>query len=129
MLRILSAAVLIPIVVGCVWFLSTSQLLIVAEAVLVLSFVEYAGLAGALGLKIPRVPSGVAAAAGCAAVALFVPAELPLLAALIAIGALLVGERAPAPGVLADISAENSTDPCAGTANVELLTSMYFRWS
>lgn len=105
MLRILSALVLIPVVVGAIWFLTTTQLLFVAEGVLVLGFLEYARLAEALGARVPRAVAGVATALGCAALGLGFPLELPLLAALIAVGAVIVGSRVPGPGVLADASA------------------------
>jgi phosphatidate cytidylyltransferase len=105
MLRILSALVLIPVVVGCIWFLPTVPLLLVAEAVLVLAFVEYASLAQALGARVPRVVSACAAMVTCAAVALALPLELPMLASFLAIGALMVGARQPAPGVLTDVAA------------------------
>lgn len=105
MVRILSALVIVPLVVGAIWFLDSPQLLIVAEIVLALGFVEYARLAAALGARIPVVVSGVATAIACAALGLGMPVELPLLASLIAIGAVIVGNRQPSPGVLADTAA------------------------
>jgi phosphatidate cytidylyltransferase len=51
------------------------------------------------------VASAAAAMAMCAAVGLGVPLELPLVAALVGLGALIVGSRAPAPGVLGDVAA------------------------
>jgi phosphatidate cytidylyltransferase len=105
MLRILSALVIVPVVVGAIWFLTTPQLLVVAEIVLVLGFVEYARLAEALGARIPRVVAGVATAAACAALGLGFPSELVLLASLIAVGSVVIGSRAPGPGVLAEVSA------------------------
>jgi phosphatidate cytidylyltransferase len=105
MVRILSALVIVPLVVGAIWFLDSPQLLIVAEIVLALGFVEYARLADALGARIPVVVSGVATAIACAALGLGMPVELPLLASLIAIGAVIVGNRQPSPDVLADTAA------------------------
>lgn len=105
MVRILSALVLVPAVVGAIWFLSAPQLLVVAEVVLALAFVEYARLASALGARIPSVVAGVAAGTACAAVALGLPTELPLLASLLAVGAVIVGGRQPSPGVLSDAAA------------------------
>lgn len=105
MLRILSALVLIPAVVGAIWFLNTVQLLVVAEGVLVLGFVEYVRLAEALGARLPRVVAGAATVLACAALALALPLELPLLSSFIAVGAVMVGARVPGPGVLADVSA------------------------
>ncbi len=105
MVRILSAAVLIPVFFGGIWFLPSPWLLAIAEVVLLAAFVEYARLADALGARVPRAASGAAAAGMCAAVGLGLPLELPLAAALVGLGALTVGSRAPAPGVLADVSA------------------------
>jgi phosphatidate cytidylyltransferase len=105
MVRILSALVLIPVFFGCIWFLPAWPLLVVAEAVLVLAFIEYAQLAEALGSRVPRAASGAAAMAMCAAVGLGLPLELPLAATLVGLGALVVGSRAPAPGVLGDVAA------------------------
>jgi phosphatidate cytidylyltransferase len=105
MVRILSAAVLIPVFFGCIWLLPSLPLLAVAEAVLLVAFLEYARLAQALGARVPRAASGAAAAAMCAAVGLGLPLELPLAAALVGLGALVVGSRAPAPGVLGDVAA------------------------
>ena len=105
MLRILSGLVLGVTTIAAVWFLPTLALLAVAEIVLVLAFIEYASLASALGARIPRVVAGCAAMVTCAAVALALPLELPMLAAVLAIGALMVGARQPGPGVLTDVTA------------------------
>lgn len=105
MVRILSGLVLVPTVVAAIWWLTPFQLLFVAELVLVLGFVEYARLAEALGAKVARVAAGAAAMLACAVVGLRFPLEPTLLAALIAIGALMVGARTPGAGVLADVSA------------------------
>ncbi len=105
MVRILSAAVLIPVFFGGIWLLPSPWLLAVAEGVLLLAFIEYVRLAEALGSRVPRAASGAASVAMCAAVGLGLPLELPLAAALVGLGAVIVGSRAPAPGVLGDISA------------------------
>jgi phosphatidate cytidylyltransferase len=105
MVRILSGLVLIPVFFSCIWFLPPLALLAVAEAVLVLAFVEYARLAQALGARVPRAASMAAAMAVCAALALNLPLELPMVAGLVGLGALIVGGRAPSPGVLADVAA------------------------
>ncbi len=89
MLRILSALVLIPAVVGAIWFLPPVGLLVVAEAVLWLSFLEYTRLAATLGVRVPVFAGGFAAAAVCAAVAW--PggtADPVLMAAVVVMGAL-----------------------------------------
>ena len=105
MVRILSGLVLIPVFFSCIWFLPPLALLAVAEAVLVLGFVEYARIAEALGARLPRAASAAGAMAVCAAAALGLPLELALVAATVGLGALIVGARAPSPGVLADVSA------------------------
>jgi len=105
MRRLLSGLVIIALTVGVVIYLSAWQLLVVAETVLVLAFIEYARLAEALGARIPRLVSGAAALVTCAALALSLPLELPLLAATISVGALAVGSRTPAAGVLGDVGA------------------------
>jgi phosphatidate cytidylyltransferase len=105
MVRILSGLVLILVFCCGIWFLPPLGLLAVAEGVLVLAFIEYARLADALGARVARWPSMAAAAAVCAAVGLGLPLELPLAAGLVGLGALAVGARQPAPGVLAEVSA------------------------
>jgi len=105
MLRILSGLVLIVAVVAAIWFLPTPALLLVAEAVLVLAFIEYARLAEALGARIPRVVACAAAMLAAASLSLGYPLEVPLLAALVAVGAVTIGTHVPGPGVLADVSA------------------------
>jgi len=105
MVRIISGLVLVPVFFGSIWYLPARALLVMAEAVLVLAFVEYTRLAAALGARVPRAASGAAAVAMCAAVGLGLPLELPLAAALVGLGALVVGARVPAPGVLGDVTA------------------------
>ncbi len=105
MLRILTGLVLIVVFFCGIWFLPPWLLLVVAEGVLLLAFVEYARLAESLGARVPRVASAAAAMATCAAVGLGVPLELPLVAALVGLSGIVVASRAPAPGVLGDIAA------------------------
>ncbi len=105
MIRILTGLVLVVIFFGGIWFLPPWLLLVIAEGVLLLALVEYARLAEALGARVPRAVSAAAAMATCAAVGLGVPLELPLVAALVGLGGVVVATRAPAPGVLGDIAA------------------------
>ena len=49
MTRVLSALVLLPIVVGAVWFLPPVATLALASLAAVLAFVEYAAIAEGLG--------------------------------------------------------------------------------
>lgn len=98
MIRILSALVLVPVVVACVWFFSSWQLLLVAELVLVLAFVEYASIAAHLDAPIERVASGAAAVLTCAAVAWpGGPLDVALMAATIALAALSLSAGPPRP--------------------------------
>jgi phosphatidate cytidylyltransferase len=61
--RVLSGAVLLIIAVAVIWFAPTAVFFTVAELLLVLAFVEYSGLASAVGLPIPKLASGVATVA------------------------------------------------------------------
>ena len=69
MTRVLSALALLPIVVGTVWFLPPLATVVLAELVLLLAFVEYAGLASAAGVGFLQAPTAVATLATAAAVA------------------------------------------------------------
>jgi phosphatidate cytidylyltransferase len=106
MTRVLSALVLLPVVVGTVWFLPPLATLMLALAASALAFVEYAAIAVELGVRVPRVPAGAAVLAACAAVGSgSLPLDLVLLTAMIMIGALAVGAGTPGPGVLRDVAA------------------------
>lgn len=63
MTRVLSGAVLIAVVVAVVWFAPSPVFFTVAELVLVAAFVEYARLADASSLPVPRLAGGVATVA------------------------------------------------------------------
>jgi len=103
MTRVLSAVVLIPIVVGTVWFLPPLATLVFAAVAAVLAFIEYADLAAALGVRIPRAISGAAVVAACVAVAFWPPPlDLVAISALIVIGSLAVASGHPGPDVLRD---------------------------
>jgi phosphatidate cytidylyltransferase len=66
--RVLSGAVLVALAIGVVWFAPAWLLFLVAEAIVALAFVEYARLADACGLPVPRVASGAATMLGVAGV-------------------------------------------------------------
>ena len=68
MTRVVSGAVLIAITVAVVWLAPGWLLFLVAEAVLVLAFIEYAHLADACGLPVPKVAAGAATMLGMAGV-------------------------------------------------------------
>ena len=106
MIRVLSALVLLPIVVGTVWFLPPMATLVLALVAAALAFIEYAAIAAALETRIPRVVSGAAVLAACAALGSgVIPLDVVLLTALITTGALAVGAGHPGPGVLRDAAA------------------------
>ena len=77
MTRVLSALALLPIVVGTIWLLPPIATLVLAEVVLLLAFIEYADLAAASGVVVPRIPAAAATLATCAAVGL-APAAFPV---------------------------------------------------
>ena len=60
MTRVVSGAVLIAIVVAAVWFAPPPVFFTLAELLLLLAFIEYARLADASGLGVPRLAAGVA---------------------------------------------------------------------
>jgi phosphatidate cytidylyltransferase len=104
--RILSALVLLPLVVGVIWFLPPVATLVLAAIAAALAVFEYAHLASALGARIPRLFTGAAVVAACIAVgSAAVPLELVLMTALLVLGALAVGTGSPSPAVLRDLGA------------------------
>jgi phosphatidate cytidylyltransferase len=104
--RVLSALVLLPIVIGTVWFLPPIGTLVLALVAAAVSFIEYAAIARALGAAIPRAFTGAAVLAACAAVGGgYVSPEVILLSALLVIGALAVASGQPGPAVLRDAGA------------------------
>jgi phosphatidate cytidylyltransferase len=106
MIRVLSALILLPVVVGVIWFLPPVGTLILAEIAAVLAFVEYVGIAGAHGARIPRSIAGAGVVAACAALGLaYVPLDVVLVSALIAVGAFAVASAQPGPAVLRDVAA------------------------
>jgi phosphatidate cytidylyltransferase len=106
MTRILSALVLLPLVIGTVWFLPPVATLVLAIVAAALAFVEYAAIADALGARVPRALAGAAVVAACAAAGgLNLAADLVLMTALVAIGAAAVGAGQPGPAILRDAAA------------------------
>lgn len=69
MTRVISGVTLLVGLACAVWFLRPLYLLVLAEVVLVVAFVEYAALADRLGARVPRIAAGTATVATCAAVA------------------------------------------------------------
>jgi phosphatidate cytidylyltransferase len=106
MARVLSALVLLPIVVGAVWFLPPVATLILALVASALSFSEYDTIARALGARVPRGVTGVAVVTSCAAVGGgYIPVEVVLMTAVITLGAMAVGSGQPGPAILRDTAA------------------------
>jgi phosphatidate cytidylyltransferase len=106
MTRVLSAVVLLSVLIGAVWFLPPATTLVLALITAALAFVEYATISAALGARLPRVVAGAAVLAACAAVGGgYVPAEIVVMSAMIAIGALAVGSGQPGPAILRDVAA------------------------
>jgi phosphatidate cytidylyltransferase len=76
MTRVLSGAVLVAMAVAVVWFAPLPLFLLVAEALLVLAFIEYSRLAAASGLPIPSVPAAVATVIASIGVASSLPSDM-----------------------------------------------------
>jgi phosphatidate cytidylyltransferase len=106
MSRVLSTLLLLPVVVGSIWFLPPVATLTLAEIAAVLAVLEYVHLAQALGAYVPRSIAVASVVATCTAVARpDVPLDLVLLTVLIVTGALAVAAASPGPAVLRDVAA------------------------
>lgn len=96
MLRILSALVLLPIVLGTIWFLPPVATLVLSLIALVAAFFEYVAIAERLGVRVYVVVSLVATmAAAVAMVAPGVPLDVIFVSALIVVGGMTVGVAQP----------------------------------
>ncbi len=94
MVRVLSGLVLLLVVLVAIWFFTPIQLLVLVEAVVVLTFLEYAALAEGVGVPLPRVAAGAAVMASCAVFAWpAAPVEVPIMVAGLALAALALGSR------------------------------------
>jgi phosphatidate cytidylyltransferase len=106
MTRVLSALVLLPVVLGTVWFLPPIGTLVLAAIAAALAFLEYAEIVKALGTHIPRAIAGVAVVGACLAVGLgSTTFETMLMAAVIVVGALAVAAASPGPAIVRDTTA------------------------
>ena len=122
MTRVLSALVLLPVVIGTIWFLPAEATLLLALIAAILAFSEYHAIARALGVSVSGVVGGIGVVVVCYAMAAadmlthtpsfegspvyqynLVP--LVLLSEFIVVGALSVAKGRPGPGVLADAAA------------------------
>ena len=120
MTRVLSALVLLPVVIGTIWFLPPAATMVLALVAALLAFTEYRRIAEALGATVPAGIGGIAVVLACVEVA---EAERPfgdevmngvlqttvsndlhvvLLAAMIVVGAISVGRGRLGPQALAD---------------------------
>ena len=105
-IRVLSALVLLPIVVGTVWLLPPVGTLVLALIAAALAFLEYAALASSLGANVPRAIPCAAVLGACAALGSgWVIVDVILMTALIAIAAVAVGLARLGPEVLLNVTA------------------------
>ena len=106
MARVLSALVLLPVVIGTVWFLPPVATLVLAATAALLAFLEFAAIVRANDVHVPRVITGITVVAACVAVgASLASIDLLLMSAVIALGAVAVASGTPRPGVLHDAAA------------------------
>ncbi len=109
MTRVVSGAVLVVLAVGIVWFAPPLLFFLVAEAILILGLVEYAGLARSNPANGLVWVSGAAAVATCAALALGGDGSphvvAVLLGALIVIGTVALFRWEGGPDALASMAA------------------------
>jgi phosphatidate cytidylyltransferase len=110
MTRVLSALVLLPVVIGTIWFFPPYATLVLALVAAALAFAEYATIAWALGAYVPGGIGGTAVLLACVAIWTAGTAGPPLLdivllSALVVVGALAVSRGHPGPSVLADVGA------------------------
>jgi phosphatidate cytidylyltransferase len=113
--------VLLPVVIGTIWFLPPAGTLGLAVVAGVLALIEFSAIARAFGIDVPRVVAGAAMILVIVVMAwgdlvdqhrameggyLLFPNYLPvvLLSALLVGGAVAVGRGKPGPGVLADVA-------------------------
>jgi phosphatidate cytidylyltransferase len=106
MIRVLSALVLLPIVIGTVWLLPPIGTLVLALIAAALAYLEYVALASSLGAHVPRAVAGAAVLGACVAVGSGWPiVDVILMSALIAIAAMSVGMARLGPEALRDTAA------------------------
>jgi len=105
MTRVLSALVLLPVVLGTLWYLPPIATLVLAELVVVLAFAEYASLAERLGLRLPKLVAPSAAVALCAAFYIG-PSLVAIVLMTATVGLGMMGLAGPRPtALLGDVSA------------------------
>jgi phosphatidate cytidylyltransferase len=101
MTRVLSALVLLPVVIGTVWFLPPIATVGLATTAAVLAFVEYAAIMAAIDSRVPRLFTAAAVAAATISLGAGVATvEVILMSAVIAVGAIAVAGGAVNAAVL-----------------------------
>jgi phosphatidate cytidylyltransferase len=101
MTRVLSALVLLPLVVGAVWFLPPWATLALATVAAILSLAEYARIVGAMGVRIPVAVTAAAVVSVCVTVGAGHPwTDVILMSAVLVVGALAVAHGTTDPGLL-----------------------------
>jgi phosphatidate cytidylyltransferase len=111
MTRVLSALVLLPVIIGTIWFAPAEGTFVLALLAALLAFVEYRQLARALGITVFAGVGGAAVAIVCFAMwfadrSMFANwSYLVLAAAMIVVGAAAVARGGPSPSILADAAA------------------------
>jgi phosphatidate cytidylyltransferase len=106
MLRVSSGLILGAAIAAAVWFLGSIPLLAITEVFLLLAFLEYAALTERLGVRVAKVPAAAAAMLACAAMALpGAPVEAVLMAAVLALGAVVLASGRAGREALHDMAA------------------------
>jgi phosphatidate cytidylyltransferase len=106
MTRILSALLLIPILLGVVWFLPPVATLVLAGLAASMAIIEYCALAKALNIDVQRTIALVPTVVACVAVGDgSIALDGVFLLALLAVGIVAVAKGQPGPGVLAAVAA------------------------
>jgi phosphatidate cytidylyltransferase len=104
--RVLSALVLLPVVLGTVWFLPPVATLLLGIIALVLAFFEYVTIAGQLEARVYSLVSLVATiAVAVAMVTPGTPLDVVFISALIVVGGLTVGAGRPEAARFRDATA------------------------
>jgi phosphatidate cytidylyltransferase len=98
--RILTAAVLLPIVLGIVWYLPPAATIGLIVLVAALAFVEYAALARRGSEAFPAPLSGLGTVLTCFALAVGAPVEQVLAPAMIVVGLVAIARGRPDEDVL-----------------------------
>lgn len=122
MTRVLFALILLFVVIGTIWFLPPLATLLLACAAALLACFEYASLAAALGMRVPRGLVAMAVLASCVAVAgtavpaghfdfhgdevgMPAPLDIVLMSAMIVLGIAAIGSRRIETAVLPEAAA------------------------